>query len=85
MGSEYTYSKDGEFITWKDRQGLAVPLMLHTILREKALSEGVDSNIFLTNRLITLPKIEREKKVVSVGKKSITNKKGLIGGFNPFS
>lgn len=79
FGKRYTYSKVGTMITWSDSDGMAIPVMLHSILREKAIATGVDKSIFISK--------EGDYKVEKATKKSggVKQVKGTLkGGFNPF-
>lgn len=90
-GAKYTYKFNGSFHTWFDEKNMVVPVLIHTKLREKALSEGADVSIFLSK-----PKIPRqEEKTIqnevldlTAVKKPENKQKKLInlgGGFNPFA
>ena len=83
-GRKYTYKFNGSFYTWVDEKDLATPVIIHTKLREKALSEGADESIFLST-----PKPPNSEKIKeeSEAKKEIVSKKktSLNGGFNPFA
>lgn len=82
---KYSYIQLGEMMTWVDDEQTVVPLMLHSVLREKAISSGINSSIFLSD----IPVLEKnkekkikEKKVVKSSKNA--KKKNLLSGFNPF-
>jgi len=83
-GNEYTYSQVGKIMTWTDHRKMVIPVMLHSILREKAISLGTDSSIFISKKKVR--KVPEEvgtaKKVVSVKKQK---NQSMMGGFNPFN
>jgi len=80
QGRNYKYAQVGKIQTWIGEDQMAVPVMLHSSLREKAVSEGADSSIFSTIDQ-ERPSEEKEKVV----KKSKTKTKKLMkNGFNPF-
>lgn len=87
-GRKYTYKHNGAFFTWVDERNLTIPVMIHTILREKALSEGADASIFLSK-----PKQPSCEARENTSEDNIQNnqiekakkKKNLNGGFNPFN
>lgn len=88
-GKIYTYKNLGGIFTWFDARNLAVPVMVHSSLREKALSEGADISIFLSTpkppRSEIPPNIkepnEEQVPIAEQPKKKLP--KTL--GFNPFS
>ncbi len=82
-GRKYRYSKVGEILTWVDDKDLTVPVMLHSILRDRAISSGIDKSIFLEARTPNKKpeKIKENKDTKKSPKKSKTK---LIGSINPF-
>lgn len=88
-GRVYTYKHNGKFYTWLDYKNLPVPLMLHTKLREKAISEGKDESIFLSKP--KTPRLEHKSEVESSEAEDLTvetkksQKKKSTGLINPFA
>ena len=85
---EYIYSNKRGLTTWRDERGLVVPVMLHTHLREMAISAGASSSVFLTQGVIQARGVrekEEDKDAVTV-KSQVKKRKSKIlkGGFNPF-
>ena len=84
---EYSYVKVGSAMTWVDDSQAIVPVMLHSILREQAISSGISSSVFLSD--IPTPdeiKEEKEQKIKEkkISKVSKSKKSKLLSGFNPF-
>lgn len=86
---KYTYKYNGAFFTWIDDLNMIAPLLIHTRLREKALSEGADSSIFLSK-----PKVPRQEVIEKEVSNDLSKTKSepkqkrninLGGGFNPFA
>jgi hypothetical protein len=82
-GLVYVYKNSGKIYTWFDPKNLVVPVILHTKLREKALSEGADESIFLSEPKLNRSDFQQEKPRNEVEVKSKTIKKSTLG-FNPF-
>jgi hypothetical protein len=82
-GRKYRYKSNGLFYTWVDERNLPIPVIVHTSLREKALSEGVDESIFLSN-----PKSPHSEKTLEAEEPKVTKnqkkKTNSTGSFNPF-
>lgn len=77
---KYTYKNIGSFFTWVDERNLAVPLLIHTHLREMALAEGADISFFLSAP--KPPRTEDLTQPLQRSSKVAQKKKNL--GFNPF-
>lgn len=82
-GLTYIYKNSGRIYTWFDQKNLVVPVILHTKLREKAISEGADESIFLSEPKLNRSDFQQEKPQIKAEVKSKTSKKSTLG-FNPF-
>jgi len=80
---KYTYTTIGSMMTWVDDKHMVVPVVLHTKLREKAIADGTDISIFLSDPVESKP--ERKSVSVKKSKSKTTKKSTLKGGFNPFN
>lgn len=85
---EYRYVEFCGRMTWVDASQIAVPVMLHTVLREHAIASGINSSVFVStpdeieaNKVAVKEQKIKEKKVSKISK---NKKKNLLGGFNPF-
>jgi hypothetical protein len=81
QGKKYIYTQVGNIMTWTDEKKMVVPVMLHRLLREEAISSGTDVGVFISEKEEPKP-LKTEKKVVSIRSKKKTL---LKGGFNPFN
>lgn len=82
---KYSYVKLGDMMTWVDEERAVVPVMLHSMLREKAIASGTNSEVFLSTieEMKAQKEKNKEEKKISKIKKKIT-KKNVLTGFKIF-
>jgi len=78
QGKRYKYTQLGRIVTWVDNENMAVPVFLHTKLREYAIEQGYDVGIFIRKKSELPPDPNKPKQKVFKKRK---NK----GRFNPFN
>lgn len=84
-GKVYTYKFNGKFYTWFDDRNLPVPVIIHSKLREKAISEGQDESVFLSAPKPPHSEAIKTSIKTEEAKENQTTKKKVITGFNPFA